>query len=112
MVKVSIIVPVYNVCDYIIECLESLPNQTFKDIEIILVDDGSPDGSGKICDEYEKKIAVLKLYIKKTEVKAQQGTEGLIFRAVSMYYSWTVMIISEIILLRFCSKMRKSLAWI
>lgn len=50
--KVSIIVPVYNVEEYIGYCIESLINQTYKDIEIILVDDGSTDSSGRICDYY------------------------------------------------------------
>ncbi len=50
--KLSIIVPVYNVDQYIRRCLDSLVNQTYKNLEIILVDDGSPDNSGKICDEY------------------------------------------------------------
>lgn len=52
MVKVSIIVPVYKVEKYIQKCIESLANQTESNIEIILVDDGSPDNSGKICDKY------------------------------------------------------------
>lgn len=51
----SIVVPVYNVEKYIDRCLESLIDQTFKDFEIILVDDGSTDSSGIICDYYEKK---------------------------------------------------------
>lgn len=51
---VSIIVPVYNVEKYIRKCVESLCNQTLKDIEIILVDDGSTDMSGMICDQYAK----------------------------------------------------------
>ena len=52
---ISVIVPVYNVKDYLEECLDSLVNQTCKDKEIILVDDGSTDGSGRICDSYAEK---------------------------------------------------------
>ena len=54
MAKISIIVPVYNVEKYIKRCLDSIIAQTFEDIEIILVDDGSTDSSGIICDEYSK----------------------------------------------------------
>lgn len=52
---VSIIIPVYNVERYIIECFESVRKQTYKEIEVILVDDGSTDKSSKICDEFAKK---------------------------------------------------------
>ena len=50
--EVSVIVPVYNVEPYLRRCIDSLINQTLQNIEIILVDDGSPDGCGAICDEY------------------------------------------------------------
>lgn len=54
-VKLSIIVPVYKVEKYLRRCLDSIKSQIFTDFECILVDDGSPDSSGKICDEYAKK---------------------------------------------------------
>ena len=58
---ISIIVPVYNVEKYLERCLNSIKNQTFSDWECILIDDGSPDNSGKICDDYaarDKRIMV------------------------------------------------------
>lgn len=51
--KVSIIVPVYNVEKYLDRCMQSLLGQTLKELEIILVDDGSPDNSPALCDNYE-----------------------------------------------------------
>lgn len=61
MQKVSVIVPIYNVEKFLKECLDSLVNQTLKDIEIICVDDGSTDSSGSICDEYAKNDARIKV---------------------------------------------------
>ncbi len=52
---ISVIVPVYMVEEYLDECIKSILNQTYKKIEVILIDDGSKDSSGKICDEYQKK---------------------------------------------------------
>lgn len=52
---ISVIVPVYNVEEYLRRCIDSILNQTYHDIEIILIDDGSTDNSGKICDEYALK---------------------------------------------------------
>lgn len=54
-VKLSVVVPVYNVEDYLAECIDSLCKQWNPDYEIILVDDGATDNSGKICDDYAKK---------------------------------------------------------
>lgn len=53
--KVSIIIPVYKVEEYLPQCVDSILNQTYRDMEIILVDDDSPDNSGKICDQYAQK---------------------------------------------------------
>ena len=52
MPKISVVVPVYKVEDYLHRCVDSILNQSFRDFELILVDDGSPDNCGKICDEY------------------------------------------------------------
>ena len=54
MSQISVLMPVYNAEKYLKECLDSLINQTFKDFEVIMVNDGSTDSSGKICDEYSK----------------------------------------------------------
>lgn len=53
--KVSVIIPIYNRQKYLARCFDSIINQTESDLEIILVDDGSTDGSGTICDDYAKK---------------------------------------------------------
>lgn len=59
---ISVIVPIYNVEIYLPRCLESIGKQTYKDIEIILIDDGSPDNSGKICDEYAAKDSRIRVF--------------------------------------------------
>lgn len=61
--KVSIIIPVYNVEQYLKRCLDSVTEQTYKNLEIIIVNDGSPDNSEIICKEYEKKDSRV-LYLK------------------------------------------------
>ena len=60
MAKISVIIPVYNVEKYLSKCLDSVVNQTLKDIEIIVVNDGSPDNSQKIIDDYTKKYKNIK----------------------------------------------------
>ena len=61
MPRLSVIVPVYKVEKYIHKCVDSILNQTFTDFELILVDDGSPDKCGEICDEYAKKDARIRV---------------------------------------------------
>ncbi|MBQ3600388.1 MAG: glycosyltransferase [Lachnospiraceae bacterium] len=65
MPKVSIVVPVYNVEKYLRQCMDSIVNQTLKDIEIICVDDGSTDSSGAILDEYASKDSRVRVIHKK-----------------------------------------------
>lgn len=74
---ISIIIPVYNVQNYIETCLNSVINQTYKNLEIILVDDGSPDNSGKICDEYAKKDNRIKVIHKENGGVSESRNVGL-----------------------------------
>lgn len=62
---ISVIVPVYKVEEYLPQCIESIVNQTYRDLEIILVDDGSPDTCGSICEEYAKNDKRIKVFHKK-----------------------------------------------
>ena len=59
---ISIIIPIYNAELYLVECLRSLQSQTYKNIEIILVDDGSTDNSRSICEKYAKRDQRIHLY--------------------------------------------------
>ena len=77
MVKVSVIVPVYNVEKYLDKCLKGLVNQTLKDIEIIVVNDGSPDNSQDIIDKYVKKYKNVKSYKKKNGGLSDARNYGL-----------------------------------
>lgn len=64
---ISIIVPCYNVEQYLPKCIESILAQTYRNLEILLVDDGSPDRCGEICDEYAKRIVASRLSISQME---------------------------------------------
>ena len=77
MNKYSIIVPVYNVEKYIRECLDSIKNQTYGEFEAILVDDGTPDNSGKICDEYAASDGRFKVIHKQNGGLISAWKEGL-----------------------------------
>lgn len=76
--KISIIVPVYNVEKYLVKCLESILAQTFSDFEVLLVDDGSTDRSGQVCDDYAKKDIRFRVFHKENGGVAsarQAGTD-------------------------------------
>ena len=77
MPKASVIVPVYNVEKYLEECLDSIMNQTYQDFELILIDDGSEDLSGKICDEYAKKYDNIMVIHQENQGQAAARNNGV-----------------------------------
>ena len=74
---ISVIVPIYNVEDYLGGCIDSVLGQTFDDFELILVDDGSPDGSGRICDAYALKDSRIRVIHKKNGGLSSARNAGL-----------------------------------
>ncbi len=77
MPKISVIVPVYKAEKFLSACIESILNQTYHDFEVILVDDGSPDSSGQICEEYAKKDSRIKVIHQKNAGVAASRNVGL-----------------------------------
>ena len=75
--QISIVVPVYNVANYLHRCVDSLLAQTFQDYEILLIDDGSLDGSGQICDEYARLDCRIKAVHKSNGGVSSARNEGL-----------------------------------
>lgn len=73
----SIIVPVYNAAIYLPECIESILSQTFRDFELILVDDGSTDNSGQICAEYERKDSRVRVVCQKNSGVSAARNKGI-----------------------------------
>lgn len=65
--KISVIVPVYKAEKYLHRCVDSILAQTFNDFELLLINDGSPDNSGEICDEYAQKDSRVRVFHKKNE---------------------------------------------
>lgn len=74
---ISVIVPVYNVEKYLRQCLDSLLQQSYRDLEIIMVDDGSQDSSGEICEEYAAKDSRIKVIHKQNEGLGFARNSGL-----------------------------------
>ena len=75
--KISVIVPVYNVEKYLPRCMDSIINQTLNDIEIIMIDDGSPDNCPKLCDEYVKRDSRVKVVHQKNQGLGLARNTGL-----------------------------------
>ena len=86
-ILVSVMLPVYNTSKYLKRCLDSVINQTYKNLEIILVDDGSTDDSGTICDEYAKKDKRIKVIHKENGGLSTARNAG-IEAATGDYYSF------------------------
>lgn len=74
---ISVVIPVYNVEKYLPQCIESVMNQTYKKLEIILIDDGSPDNCGKICDDYAQKDKRIKIIHKENEGVSAARNNGI-----------------------------------
>lgn len=74
---ISVIIPVYNVAEYLPQCLETVCGQTYKNLEIILVDDGSTDSSGRICDEWGQKDPRIRVIHKENGGVSSARNEGL-----------------------------------
>lgn len=82
--KVSIIVPVYNVAPYLRQCMDSLINQTYRNIEIICVNDGATDESGEILDEYVAKGSTIKVISQKNAGLSAARNVGFSFPPATM----------------------------
>lgn len=76
---ISVIIPVFNVENYLRECLNSVLNQTYKEYEVLLIDDGSTDNSGALCDEYERKYSNFHVIHKKNEGLGLARNTGLTY---------------------------------
>ena len=76
-IMLSVIIPVYNVEKYLRKCVDSILLQDFANMEVILVDDGSPDNSGAICDEYAEKDARVKVIHKENGGVSSARNTGL-----------------------------------
>ena len=75
--KISIVVPIYNVEKYLNKCIESIVNQTYSNLEILLIDDGSTDGSKEICDLWEKKDERIKVIHKENGGLSDARNKGI-----------------------------------
>ena len=88
---ISIVIPVYNTAQYLPRCIESVLNQSFRDFELLLVDDGSTDGSGDICDRYENKDNRIRVFHKKNGGVSSARNLGI----VNAFGEWLLFVDSD-----------------
>lgn len=109
MVKVSVIIPMYNTESYIMQCIESVTRQTYSDLEILVIDDGSTDRSLEICKAltlYDNRIRIFKQENKGVSSARNKGLE----KAAGKYiFSWTVMMLYILTYWRNMSCMQKKI---
>lgn len=89
---ISVIVPVYNVERYLRRCVDSILHQTYQNLEVLLVDDGSTDASGAICDEYAAQEGRVTAVHQKNGDSLQHATQGSNGQRERISALWTVMI--------------------
>lgn len=89
--KISVIVPVYNVEKYLPKCIESILAQTYTNFELLLIDDGSPDRSGAICDEYAKRDSRIRVFHKENGGVSSSRNMGLDYS----YGEWITFVDSD-----------------
>ena len=89
---ISVIVPIYNVEKYLVRCLQSIIKQTYQNLEIILVDDGSTDTSGKLCDKFAEKDSRIIVIHKKNGGLSDARNVGIDKSVDRILSLWIVMI--------------------
>ena len=92
---ISIIVPVYNIEKYLPQCMDSLFSQTASAFEVILVDDGSTDSSGVLCDQYAKQDTRVQVIHKEMGACHPREMQDWMPQSESTFCSWTEMITSR-----------------
>jgi len=95
MSKISVIVPIYNVEKYLHRCIDSILAQTFIDFDLVLVDDGSPDNCGKICDEYADKDSRIHVIHKENGGLSEARNEGIASAFTNSDSEWITFIDSD-----------------
>ena len=95
MPKISTVVPVYNVEKYLNRCVDSILNQTYKDFELILVDDGSPDKAPEICDDYAKKYDFIHVIHQKNGGLSAARNSGIEWALENSDSEWITFIDSD-----------------